>query len=203
MHSPLKSRRTGRAQTVQLTAVATLCAALCCSSSSAAPQAGAAVQPAASVQAPNAGAQANAGAASSGGASLRRVALGGVAAIGLWSIWRAHQANQDGPAQAGQPAPVPVPGGAQAGLPKHTADDDRDQPIDMDGVNRAAELDRATVRELMDTLRDLRARKTYDCAHGRSAIKYFCAKIALIIEALDRHGVREFGDQSGDGCACR
>lgn len=211
MHSPLKSRRTGRAQPVQLTAVATLCAALWCGSSIAAPPAGAAVQPTPTAPATNAGAQANAGLSSSDGASLRRVALGGVAAIGLWSIWRSHQVNQaiqnnpvqNSPAQSSQPAQASTPAGAQAGLPLHTGDNDDDKPIDMDGINGVDDLDHYSIRRLMDTLRLLRASKAFDCAHGRSAIDYFCAKIALVIEALDRHGVRDYGDQSHDGCHCR
>ena len=206
MHSPLKSRRTGRAQSVPLTAVAALCAALWCGSSSAAPPAAATVQPTPTVPAPNAGAQANAGASSSGNASLRRMALGGVAAVGLWSIVRAHQVNQatqSSPAQASQPAQTSTPAGVQAGLPQHTGDNDDDRPIDMDGIDSVGDLDHYSIRRLMDTLRDLRARKAYDCAQGRAAIDYFCSKIHLVIRALGRKHVTEFGDQSHDGCSCR
>jgi hypothetical protein len=67
--------------------------------------------------------------------------------------------------------------------------DDRDRPIDMDGIDRIGQLDRYSVRRLMDTLRDLRARKRWDYVGSREHQAWLAAKIKLVKAALRQKGV--------------
>jgi hypothetical protein len=67
--------------------------------------------------------------------------------------------------------------------------DDRDTPIDMDGVDTIAQLDNYSVRRLMDTLRDLRQRKRWDYVQGRAHQKWLAKKIRLVKAALGQRGV--------------
>jgi hypothetical protein len=66
---------------------------------------------------------------------------------------------------------------------------DVDRPIAMDGDETATELDGYTIRRLMDTLRDLRARKWYDLMHGRENQAFLKKCLKKIKAALERKGV--------------
>jgi hypothetical protein len=81
--------------------------------------------------------------------------------------------------------------------------DDHDHPIDMDPITTVGELENYSIRRLMDTLRDLRWRKQYDCDHDRKYQDYLCGKIRLVKAALRLKGVTWFGDESNDGCECK
>lgn len=202
MTRSMKTRRAGMAQQIRFTVLAGLCVAAWCGGSSAAPAVNAIAPSTPATQQPATAGQpaAQAPGAATSGANWRRAAVVGVLAVGAWSIWRAQRADAP-PAE--QPVASAPPAPAPAVAPQATTGGDPDRPIDMDGIGRVEELDTFSNRQLMDTLRDLRARKAVDCAHGRSAIDYFCSRIRMVIEALDRHGVRNFGDQSHDGCDCR
>ncbi|MBI4893812.1 MAG: hypothetical protein HY821_24560 [Acidobacteria bacterium] len=77
------------------------------------------------------------------------------------------------------------PGGWSSGM----WGDDRDRPVDMDGVDRVGQLDNYSVRRLMDTLRDLRMRKRWDYVRGKEHQAWLAEKIRLVKGALRGNGV--------------
>ena len=211
---PDAARRVARnapTRRLQRCALALLCAAMCCGATQAAPANGPLPQPAPLDAAPSGSAQAG---SSGGSAAVRRAAIGGVLVLGLWQAWRLHRGAPDAAAQVpaasapvGPPTvsptmpPVAVLATPPAGPALALFDPDR--PIPMDGVNTVGELDGLTPRILLDTLRELRGNKQFDCEHGRTSQAFLCAKIALIKAALRGHGVTWYGDESDDGCHCR
>lgn len=80
---------------------------------------------------------------------------------------------------------------------KNNKQDDRDRPIDMNGLDRVKDLDRYSVRRLMDTLRDLRRRAYEDYVSGKKSRKWLVEKIRLVKSALKQKGVA-VGDKAID-----
>ncbi len=188
MHTPSHPARAALVRPIPLSLLACLCAGLWCTAPRAAPALN--NQPVPAPTAPQ-GNSARPGATPGGnssGASVRRLAIGGAVAFGLWQVWRASRT------EAGPQAEAPVP-------PQAIFDPDR--PLPMDGVMTVAELEDYSIRRLMDTLRELRASKQNDCDHGKTSQDFFCAKIRLVKAALGLKGVTWFGDELHDGCECR
>jgi hypothetical protein len=190
MHTPSHARRAASVRAVPLSLLACLCAGLWCTAPFAAAEPGVANQPAPAPTAPP-GQPAQAGATpggSSSGAAVRRLAIGGAVAFGLWQAWRASRTEAGPRAESAAPPPAIF---------------DPDRPLPMDGVMTVAELEDYSIRRLMDTLRALRASKQNDCDRGKTSQDFFCAKIRLVKAALGLKGVTWFGDESHDGCECR
>lgn len=190
MHTPSHATRAASVRPIPLSLLACLCAGLWCTAPRAAPETGVSNQPVPAPTAPQ-GPAAQPAATPGGrasGAAVRRLAIGGAVALGLWQAWRASRAASGPPADAAAP-------------PRAISDPDR--PLPMDGVTTVAELEDYSVRRLMDTLRELRASKQHDCDHGRTSQDFFCAKIRLVKAALGLKGVTWFGDEAHDGCECR
>ena len=72
---------------------------------------------------------------------------------------------------------------------KNNRQEDKDNPINMDGMDRVKDLDRYSVRRLMDTLRDLRRRAYEDYVSGKKNRKWLVEKIRLVKSALKQKGV--------------
>lgn len=67
--------------------------------------------------------------------------------------------------------------------------DDKDHPIDMNGVDTLGDLENYSIRRLMDTLRDLRVRKLDALGSGSTDLSWYDKKIKLVKGALRQHGV--------------
>lgn len=67
--------------------------------------------------------------------------------------------------------------------------DDQDHPIDMNGIDTIGDLENYSTRRLMDTLRDLRARKLYSYSQGNTDTDWLDKKIRLVKAALKQRGV--------------
>jgi hypothetical protein len=67
--------------------------------------------------------------------------------------------------------------------------DDQDHPIDMSGIETIGDLRGYSIRQLMDTLRDLRYRKMWDYVRGQKSQDWLAQKIKLVKAALHQHGV--------------
>ena len=221
MHTPFNVRPFARAASVrhfQRSVSVLLCAGLCCGALQAAPRNVSAGQPVPAGAPPSPPEQIGSSGGSGSAATSRRVAIGGVLVLGLWQAWRLHRSGPDSAAQgpaASTPAggstapltaPLPMPPVVVQATPPPappSAAPDPDRAIPMDAINPVGELDGLPPRILLDTLRELRGNKQFDCEHGRTSQAFLCAKIALIKAALRGHGVTWYGDESDDGCHCR
>ena len=190
MKTTSHSARAGVARPLRLSLLAMLCAGLWCTAPRAAPESNLprqSIPQAVPIPTANQAPTPVQGGRSSG-STAQRLAIGSVVAFGLWQAWRAQSAGTPAPAEA--PAAPPL------------AIHDPDRPIPMDGITTVGQLDNYSIRQLMDTLRDLRANKQYDCDHGRTSQDFLCEKIRLVKAALGMNGVTYFGDESNDGCGC-
>ncbi len=189
MHTSSHRAHGASVRPFQLSLLAVLCTGLWCGSPRAAPDPGNPNRPAPLPSAPqNIQALPNVTqGGTSSAASARRLAIGGVLAVGLWQAWRSIDS-------AAQPAAPPAP---------PVASFDPDRPIPMDGIDTVGALADYSIRRLMDTLGELRRNKQYDCDHGKTSQRFLCDKIRLVKAALGLEGATYFGDESNDGCGCR